>query len=159
MAKDSLPELELANVRTREHITDTVTEIRRRADLPARTRLAVAKTRQRWHRDPTPLVALSVTAAAGIAAIVVGIRIRNHPGARLDALREPAPVPVFKPVKVGKDGKAKGVPVFARKDDKHNPVLQERQDRDKRWAKVQKQAKKSRKQAAKRSKRAVKARG
>ncbi|WFR68043.1 hypothetical protein P9139_06815 [Curtobacterium flaccumfaciens] len=156
MAKDSLPELELATVRTREHLTDTVSELRRRADVPARTRLAIAKTRQRWHRDPTPLVALGVTALAGIAAIVVGVRIRSHPAARLDALLEPAPVPVFKPVKPGKDGKAKGVPAFGRKDDKHNPVLQERQARDKRLAKVAKQAKKSRKQAAKRAKRARK---
>ncbi len=51
MAKDSLPELELANVRTRERLTDSVAEIRRRSDVPARTRLAVAKARQRWHRD------------------------------------------------------------------------------------------------------------
>ncbi|GAA3340850.1 hypothetical protein GCM10017714_22380 [Curtobacterium pusillum] len=153
MAKDSLPELELANVRTREHMTDTVTEIRRRADVPARTRLAIARARQRWHRDPTPLVALGITAATGIAAIVVGIRIRNSPAARLDALLTPAPVPVFKPVKPGKDGKTKGVPAFARKEDKGNPVLQERKARDKRWAKVAKQAKKARKQAAKRAKR------
>ncbi|MGN8048432.1 hypothetical protein ACTJKO_01990 [Curtobacterium sp. 22159] len=153
MAKDSLPELELANVRTRERMTDTVTELRRRADVPARTRLAIAKARQRWHRDPTPLVALGVTAATGIAAIVVGVRIRHSPAARFDALLTPAPVPVFKPVKPGKDGKAKGVPAFSRKEDKGNPVLQERKARDARLAKVAKQAKKARKQAAKRAKR------
>ena len=37
MAKDSIPELELANVRTRERLTDSVSEIRRRSDVPART--------------------------------------------------------------------------------------------------------------------------
>ncbi|ROP65187.1 hypothetical protein EDF24_1003 [Curtobacterium sp. PhB130] len=153
MANDSLPELELANVRTRERITDTVERIRQKVDVPARTRLAVAKTKQRWHRDPTPLVALAATAAAGIAAIVVGVRIRHSPGARLDALRTPAPVPVFKPVKVGKDGKSKGVPAFSRKDDKHNPVLQDQQAAAKRRKKVQKQAKKAGKQAAKRARR------
>jgi len=156
MAKDSLPELELANVRTRERLTDSVHEIVRRSDVPARTRLAAARARQRWHRDPTPLVALVATAATGIAAIVVGVRIRNHPAARLEALREPAPVPVFKPVKPGKDGKAKGVPAFARKDDKHNPVFQERKRRAKQLSKVQKQAKQSRKQTAKRTKKALK---
>ncbi|SBN62144.1 hypothetical protein GA0004736_1044 [Curtobacterium sp. 9128] len=153
MANDSLPELELANVRTRERITDTVDRIRHKVDVPARTRLAIAKTKQRWHRDPTPLVALAATAAAGIAAIVVGVRIRNSPAARLDALRTPAPVPVFKPVKVGKDGTAKGVPVFARKDDKHNPVLQDQKASEKRRETVQKQAKKAGKRAAKRAKR------
>lgn len=156
MAKDSLPELELANVRAREGITDTVAEIRRRTDLPARTRLAVAKTKQRWHRDPTPLVALGVTAVAGVAAIVVGVRIRRHPAGRLDALLVPAPNPVFKPVKVGEDGKAKGVPAFSRVEDKHNPVLVERRERDARWAKIEKQAKKSRKRSAKRARRALK---
>ncbi|WP_144761946.1 hypothetical protein [Curtobacterium sp. 9128] len=153
MANDSLPELELANVRTRERITDTVELIRHKVDVPARTRLAIAKTRQRWHRDPTPLVALAATAAAGIAAIVVGVRIRHSPAARMEALRTPAPVPVFKPVKLGKDGTAKGVPVFARKDDKHNPVLQDRQAAEKRLKKARKQAKKAGGQARRRAKR------
>lgn len=156
MAHDSLPELELANVRTRERITDTVDRIKQKADVPARTRLAIAKTRQRWHRDPTPLVALALTAAAGIASIVVGVRIRNAPGARFDAILEPAPVPVFKPVKPGKDGTTKGVPAFSRKEDGKNPVLIARKEREKRWAKVQKQADAARKQAAKRSKQARK---
>jgi hypothetical protein len=153
MANDSLPELELANVRTRERITDTVERIKQKVDVPARTRLAVAKTKQRWHRDPTPLVALGATAAMGIAAIVVGVRIRNHPAGRLEALRTPAPVPVFKPVKIGKDGKAKGIPVFARKDDPHNPAFQEEKANAKRRAKARKQAKKAGKQAARRAKR------
>ncbi len=83
MAKDSLPELELANVRTREGITDTVTELKRRANLPARTRLAVAKTKQRWHRDPTPLVAMGITGLTGVAAIIVGISMRNSPAGHL----------------------------------------------------------------------------
>lgn len=145
MANDSLPELELANVRTRERLTETVRRLQRKADVPARTRLAVAKTRQRWHRDPTPLVAVAMTAATGIAAIVVGTRLRNEPAGRMAALREPAPVPVFKPVKVGKSGKSTGVPVFARKDPTGNPVYQERQAAEKR-----------RKKDAKRNKRAVK---
>lgn len=85
MAHDSLPELELHNVRTRERIGDTVAEIRRRSDVPARTRLALAKTRQRWHRDPTPLVALGLTAVAGIASIVIGFGIRDSPRGRLDS--------------------------------------------------------------------------
>ncbi len=88
MAKDSLPELELANVRTRERLTDSVAEIRRRSDVPARTRLAVAKARQRWHRDPTPLVAMGITAVTGIAAIVLGARIGRTDAGHLD--RPPA---------------------------------------------------------------------
>jgi hypothetical protein len=147
MPNDSMPELELANVRTRERLTETVARIRDKADVPARTRLAVAKTKQRWHRDPTPLVAVAMTAAAGLAAIVVGVRIRNEPAGRLSALREPAPVPVFKPVKVGKNGKSKGVPVFARKDPTGNPVYQERQA-------AAKQAKKDRKRAKRATKKA-----
>jgi hypothetical protein len=147
MPNDSMPELELANVRTRERLTETVARIRDKADVPARTRLAVAKTKQRWHRDPTPLVAVAMTAAAGLAAIVVGVRIRNEPAGRLSALREPAPVPVFKPVKVGKSGKSKGVPVFARKDPTGNPVYQERQA-------AAKQAKKDRKRAKRATKKA-----
>jgi hypothetical protein len=143
MPNDSLPELELANVRTRERITETVDRIRQKADVPARTRLAVAKTKQRWRHDPTPLVAVAMTAAAGVAAIVVGVRIGNTPAGRLAALREPAPVPVFKPVKVGKDGKSKGVPVFARKDPTGNPVYQEREAAKKRQKKDAKRAGKS----------------
>ncbi|MBY0176318.1 hypothetical protein [Curtobacterium herbarum] len=149
MPNDSMPELELRNVRTRERIVDTVARIRQKSDVPARTRLALAKTRQRWHRDPTPLVAVAMTAAAGLAAIVVGTRIRNHPAGRLGALREPAPVPVFKPVKVGKDGKSTGVPVFARKDPTGNPVFQERQAAAKRRKKDAARAKKSIKQMTK----------
>ncbi len=42
---------------------DSVSEIRRRSDVPARTRLALAKARQRWHRDPTPLIAMGSPAA------------------------------------------------------------------------------------------------
>ncbi|MBT2502608.1 hypothetical protein [Curtobacterium sp. ISL-83] len=153
MAKDSLPELELANARTRERLTDSVREITRRADLPARTRLAVAKTRQRWHRDPTPLVALAATAAVGIASIALGVRMRHSPAARMEALRVPAPVPVFKPVKPGKDGTTKGVPVFARKEDEHNPALQERKAREARLAKAEKQAKRTRRRVARNTKR------
>ena len=153
MPNDSMPELELRNVRTRERLVATVDRIKQKADVPARTRLAVAKTKQRWHRDPTPLVALALTAATGIAAIVVGVRFRAHPGNRLAAVREPAPVPVFRPVKVGKDGKAKGVPAFARKDDRKNPVFQERQAAEKRRKKTAKQAKKNRKRVARAVKR------
>ncbi|QQD76574.1 hypothetical protein I8920_02025 [Curtobacterium sp. YC1] len=83
MPMDSIPELELANVRTRERLTDSVSEIRRRSDVPARTRLAVAKARQRWHRDPTPLVAMGVTAATGLAAIILGARIGRSPAGHL----------------------------------------------------------------------------
>ncbi|WP_146236725.1 MULTISPECIES: hypothetical protein [unclassified Curtobacterium] len=142
MPNDSMPELELRNVRTRERIVDTVTRIRQKSDVPARTRLALAKTRQRWHRDPTPLVAVALTAAAGVATIIVGARIRNEPAGRLSALREPAPVPVFKPVKVRKDGQSKGVPVFTRKDPTGNPVYQERQAAEKRRKKDAKRNKK-----------------
>ena len=84
-----------------------------------------------------------------VAAIVVGTRIRNHPAGRLGALREPAPVPVFKPVKVGKDGQSKGVPVFARKDPTGNPVFQQRQAAEKRRKKDAARAKKSIKQMTK----------
>jgi hypothetical protein len=147
MPNDSMPELELANVRTRERLTETVARIRQKADVPARTRLAVAKTKQRWHRDPTPLVAVAMTAAAGLAAIVVGVRIRNTPAGRLSALREPAPVPLFKPVKVGKNGKSKGVPVFARKDPTGNPVYQERQAAAERAKRDRKRAKRITKKA------------
>jgi hypothetical protein len=142
VAKESIPELELANVRTRERITETVEDIRRRADVPARTRLAVAKTRQRWHRDPTPLVAMAVTAGAGIAAIVVGLRIGGTPAARLDAADVPMKLPVFKPVKPGKDGTTKGVPAFSRKEDKANPALREQKAAEKRAKKAKKQARK-----------------
>jgi hypothetical protein len=155
MPNDSMPELELRNVRTRERLVDTVARIRQKSDVPARTRLALATTRQRWHRDPTPLVAVAMTAAAGLAAIVVGTRIRHHPAGRLSALREPAPVPILTPVKAGKAGKAgkdgtsKGVPVFARKDPTGNPVYQERQAAEKRRKKNAAHAKKSIKQMTK----------
>lgn len=119
----SLPELELANVRTRERLTDTVTRIRRKSDVPARTRLAVAQWKLQMHRDPTPLVAMMVTAAAGVAAIVVGVRTRGSRGMHLATTgRAPMLLPAFKPVKLKKDGTAKGTPGFARVPDKNNPV-------------------------------------
>ena len=45
MAKDSIPELELANVRTRERLTDSVTEIRRRSDVPAADTSSTTRSR------------------------------------------------------------------------------------------------------------------
>jgi hypothetical protein len=169
MAKDSLPELELANVRTREHITDTVTEIRRRADLPARTRLAVAKTKQRWHRDPTPLVAMGMTAAAGIASIVVGIAIRNSPAGHL---AEPPATSAFttllpfgargdgpsakeqaQPGRKGRKARRKAAEEALERD----PVHQARVEQRVGIAAVQRRANKNRKAAVKRSKQAAKA--
>jgi len=171
MAKDSLPELELANVRTREHITDTVTEIRRRADLPARTRLAVAKTRQRWHRDPTPLVAMGVTAAAGIASIVVGIAIRNSPAGHL---AEPPASSAFtallpfgprgggpsateqsQPGRKGRKARRKAAEAALDRDPAHKLRVKQQAG----IAAVQRRADANRKQAVKRSKQAMKARG
>ncbi|MDP4335315.1 hypothetical protein Q7F20_18245 [Curtobacterium sp. A7_M15] len=171
MAKDSLPELELATVRTREHLTDTVNEIRRRSDVPARTRLAVAKARQRWHRDPTPLVAMGVTAAAGVAAIVVGIAIRNSPaghlaeppattaftallpfGARGDG---PSAAEQSQPGRKGRKARAKAAEESLERDPQHRARVKQRAG----IAAVQRRATKNRKQAAKRSKQALKAKG
>lgn len=171
MAKDSLPELELANVRTREHITDTVTEIRRRADIPARTRLAIAKTRQRWHRDPTPLVAMGITAATGIAAIVVGVAMRNSPaghladppassaftallpfGARGDG---PTAKEQAQPGRKGRKARRKAAEQALDRDPAHRARIKQQTG----IAAVQRRADKNRKQAVKRSKQALKARG
>lgn len=171
MAKDSLPELELANVRTREHITDTVTEIRRRADVPARTRLAVAKARQRWHRDPTPLVAMGITAAAGIAAIVTGIAIRNSPAGHLAEPPATAPFTALLPFGARGDGpSAKEQAQPGRKGRKarkkaaeealeNDPAHKARVKQQAGIAAVQRRADKNRKQVVKRSKRAAKAKG
>jgi len=170
MAKDSLPELELANVRTREHITDTVTEIRRRADLPARTRLAIAKTRQRWHRDPTPLVAMGITAAAGIAAIVTGIALRNSPAGHLadppassaftallpfGARGGPSAQEQNQPGRKGRKARKKAAEDALERDPAHKARVKQQVG----IAAVQRRANKNRKQAVKRSKQAVKARG
>lgn len=170
MAKDSLPELELANVRTREHITDTVTEIRRRADLPARTRLAIAKTRQRWHRDPTPLVAMGITAAAGIAAIVTGIALRNSPAGHLadppassaftallpfGARGGPAAQEQNQSGRKGRKARKKAAEDALERDPAHKARVKQQVG----IAAVQRRADKNRKQAVKRSKQAVKARG
>ncbi|WP_439693598.1 hypothetical protein ACRQ4B_05050 [Curtobacterium sp. SP.BCo] len=171
MAKDSLPELELANVRTREGITDTVTEIRRRVDVPARTRLAIAKTRQRWHRDPTPLVAMGVTAAAGIAAIVIGIAIRDKPAGHL---AEPPASTAFTALlpfgargsgpsateqsqtgRKGRKARAKAAEEALERDPLHKARVKQRAG----IAAVQRRADKNRKAAVKRSKAALKARG
>lgn len=120
---DSLPELELANVRTRERIEDTVARIRHKANVPERWRLFVARSRQQLHRHPTPLVATMVTGAAGIAAIVVGLQTRRRGEMHLAKTgRDPVLLPAFKPVKTKKDGTTKGVPAFARVPDKNNPV-------------------------------------
>ncbi|WP_395819534.1 hypothetical protein [Curtobacterium flaccumfaciens] len=171
MAKDSLPELELAIVRTREGITDTVTELKRRADLPARTRLAVAKTKQRWHRDPTPLVAMGITGLTGVAAIVLGIALRNKPaghlaqppansaftallpfGARGDA---PSAKEQAQAGRKGRKARAKA----AEEALERNPAHRGRVKQQVGIAAVQRRANKNRKQAVKRSKAAVKARG
>ncbi|OII09031.1 hypothetical protein [Curtobacterium sp. MCBA15_008] len=170
MAKDSLPELELANVRTREHITDTVTEIRRRADLPARTRLAIAKTRQRWHRDPTPLVAMGITAAAGIAAIVTGIALRNSPAGHLadppassaftallpfGARGGPSAQEQSQSGRKGRKARKRAAEDALERDPMHRARVKQQVG----IAAVQRRADKNRKQAVKRSKQAVKARG
>ncbi|MGN6408964.1 MAG: hypothetical protein ACTHMH_11500 [Curtobacterium sp.] len=172
MAKDSLPELELATVRTREHLTDTVNEIRRRSDVPARTRLAVAKAKQRWHRDPTPLVAMGVTAAAGVAAIIVGIAIRNTPAGHLaeppastafTALLPfgarggdgPSALEQSQPGRKGRKARAKAAEESLERDPQHRARVKQRAG----IAAVQRRATKNRKQAAKRSKQALKAKG
>lgn len=170
MAKDSLPELELANVRTREHITDTVTEIRRRADLPARTRLAIAKTRQRWHRDPTPLVAMGITAAAGIAAIVTGIALRNSPAGHLadppassaftallpfGARGGPSAQEQAQSGRKGRKARKRAAEDALERDPMHRARVKQQVG----ISAVQRRADKNRKQAVKRSKQAVKARG
>ncbi|PZE27977.1 hypothetical protein [Curtobacterium sp. MCBD17_028] len=127
-SRDSIPQLELQNVRTREDLRHTVNEVVRRSDVPAQWRLAVAKARQQLHRDPTPLVAMAVTAGAGLVAIVGGVVIGRTDAGRLDAAREPMLLPVYKPGKTKKSGKRKKA-AFARKPDKLNPV-QKRRDAD-----------------------------
>lgn len=122
MAKDTLPELELRTVRTREALTDSVAEIKRRANVPARLRLGAARARQRMHRDPTPLVAMMITAGAGVAAIVVGTRIGRTSAGHLESAKAPMLVPVVKPPK-SKDGAWKSQVAFARKPDKLNPTV------------------------------------
>ncbi|OIH95187.1 hypothetical protein [Curtobacterium sp. MCBA15_001] len=162
MAHDSLPELELANVRTRERISDTVERIRHKVDLPARARLAAAKTRQRWHRDPTPLVALGTIALTGVAAIVVGARIGRTPAGHL---AEPPAWTAFSALlPFGARGGDESAPGRAgRKARKagrkarqaqleQDPGYQLRKKQQKRLAPVAAQATKYRKQAAKRSK-------
>ena len=167
MAKDSIPELELANVRTRERLTDSVSEIRRRSDVPARTRLAVAKARQRWHRDPTPLVAMAVTAATGIAAIVLGTRIGRTDAGHLD---RPAPSTAFTALmpfgargevdpdqaKGGRKAR-KARRKAAEESLERDPVHKNRVKQRVGIVAVQRRANKNRKQAAKRSKAAAKA--
>ncbi|MCJ1714055.1 hypothetical protein [Curtobacterium sp. VKM Ac-2922] len=162
MAHDSLPELELANVRTRERMTDTVERIRHKVDLPARTRLALAKTRQRWHRDPTPLVALGTIAAAGVAAVVLGARIARTPAGHLAA--PPSSTAFTALLPFGARGGDESAP--GRKGRKarragrkartaalaQDPGHQMRASQQKRTARVRKQADKYRKQAAKRAK-------
>ncbi|WIE76047.1 hypothetical protein [Curtobacterium sp. MCSS17_007] len=167
MAKDSIPELELANVRTRERLTDSVSEIRRRSDVPARTRLAVAKARQRWHRDPTPLVAMAVTAATGIAAIVLGTRIGRTDAGHLD---EPAASTAFtallpfgargavdpdqaKGGRTARKARRKAAEEALERDPAHKNRVKQRVG----IVAVQRRANKNRKQAAKRSKAAAKA--
>jgi hypothetical protein len=141
MPKDSLPELELRTVRTREALTDSVAEIKRRANVPARLRLGAARARQRMHRDPTPLVAMMVTAGAGVAAIVIGTRIGRTRAGHLEAAADPMLLPVFKPPKPGKNGTTKGKAAFARKPDKLNPTVDSKP--------YKKQQKKQRKRLAK----------
>ncbi|UFU14474.1 hypothetical protein LQK89_01895 [Curtobacterium sp. C1] len=167
MAKDSLPELELANVRTRERLTDSVAEIRRRSDVPARTRLAVAKARQRWHRDPTPLVAMGITAATGIAAIVLGARIGRTDAGHLD--RPPASTAFTALLPFGARGEpdpdqAKGGRKArkarrkaAEESLERDPVHRNRVKQRAGISAVQRRATANRKQAAKRSKAAAKA--
>jgi ElaB/YqjD/DUF883 family membrane-anchored ribosome-binding protein len=171
MPKDSLPELELANVRTRERLTDSVAEIKRRSDVPARTRLAIAKTRQRWHRDPTPLVAMGITAVAGIASIVVGIAIRNSPaghlaeppatsaftallpfGARGDG---PSAAEQAQPGRKGRKARRKAAEEALERDPAHKARVKQQTG----IAAVQRRADKNRKQVVKRSKQAAKAKG
>ncbi len=170
MANDSLPELELANTRAREGITDTVAEIRRRADVPARTRLAIAKTKQRWHRDPTPLVAMGITAAAGVAAIILGARIgrtdaghlarpagadRVHRAAALRCARRrrPGAAEQSQPGRKGRKARKKAAEEALERDPMHRNRVKQRAG----IAAVQRRATKNRKQAAARAKAASKA--
>ncbi len=170
MPNDSLPELELANTRAREGITDTVAEIRRRADVPARTRLAIAKTKQRWHRDPTPLVAMGITAAAGIAAIILGARIGRTDAGHL--ARPPAQTAFTallpfgarggdgpgaaeqsQPGRKGRKARKKAAEEALERDPMHRNRVKQRAG----IAAVQRRATKNRKQAAARAKAASKA--
>ncbi|MFZ6991432.1 hypothetical protein ACO0E1_06035 [Curtobacterium sp. RRHDQ66] len=163
MANDSLPELELANVRTRERITDTVDLIRHKVDVPARTRLAIAKTKQRWHRDPTPLVALGMIAAAGIASVVIGARIGRSPAGHLAEPPASSAFTALLPFGARGDGdesapgrrgrKARRAGRKARQAQlEQDPGYQLRKKQRRRLAPVAKQATKYRKQAAKRAK-------
>lgn len=113
---DSLPELELKTARTREALTDTVTRIRKKSNVPERWRLLVARTRQQLHRDPTPLVAMLVIAVTGLVSIIGGTQIGRTRGGHLDAARDPMPLPRIKPAKPDtKHGGYKGTPKFSRK--------------------------------------------
>lgn len=115
----SLPELELRSARAREALTDTVATIKQKSNVPERWRLFVARSRQQLHRDPTPLVAMIVIGAAGVAAIIGGTQIGRSSGGHLDPDREPMPLPKFKPAKPDKKhGGYKGTPKFSRKPDK-----------------------------------------
>ncbi|MBF4614019.1 hypothetical protein [Curtobacterium sp. VKM Ac-1376] len=171
MAKDSLPELELENARTRERITDTVTELKRRADLPARTRLAVAKTKQRWHRDPTPLVAMGITGLTGVAAIVLGVVLRNSPAGHLADPPASSAFTALLPFggrgdgpsaadraqdgRKGRKARRKAAEEALERDPAHRARVKQQAG----IAAVQRRADKNRKQAVKRSKRAMKAKG
>lgn len=170
MPNESVPELELANVRTREHITDTVREIRRRSDVPARTRLAVAKAKQRWRRDPTPLVAMGITATAGIAAIVLGTRIGRTSAGHLaqppastaftallpfGARGGPSATEQSQTGRKGRKARAKAAEEALERDPVHRNRVKQRAG----IAAVQRRATKNRKQAAKRARTAAKARG
>jgi hypothetical protein len=123
---ESIPELALANARTREALTDTVGRIKQKSNVPERWRLFVARSRQQLHRDPTPLVAMMVTAGAGVAMIVLGSRIGQTSAGHLEAADAPMLQPKFKPAKRKKDGTLKGQPSFKRKPDKKNPVEKDR---------------------------------
>jgi hypothetical protein len=115
----SLPELELRSARAREALTDTVARIKQKTNVPERWRLFVARSRQQLHRDPTPLVAMMVIGAAGVAAIVGGTVIGRSQGGHLAAADVPMPLPKFKPAKPDtKHGGYKGTPKFSRKKDR-----------------------------------------
>jgi hypothetical protein len=122
----TIPELQLATTQSREALTDTVARIKQKSNVPERWRLLVARTRQQMHRDPTPLVAMMVTAGVGVAAIVGGIAMRGERAGRLEAAEVPMLLPVYKPMKPGKNGALKGKPKFKRKPDKQNPVPKDR---------------------------------
>jgi hypothetical protein len=140
----SLPELELNTARAREALTDAVATIKQKSNVPERWRLFVARSRQQMHRDPTPLVAMIVIAAAGVASIVVGTRIGNTRAGHLDAAATPALLPQYKPAKTGKDGRYKGPGKLKRKPDKQNPREQDKKE----WAALQKKLRKQQKRAA-----------